>query len=134
MFIYYDLLPAHPSRFCLPAAVDLTNPTTIIWVIEDKFYTDMHRPDAAQLHKPRVFIGREVAQGPRKMISEYELNKRPFIGTTSMKPELSFLVFVSSLFLFQHISLLLIPLLPHPSPPSSLYLSQYHHHPPPPQC
>ena len=77
-------------------AVDLKNPTTIVWIIEDRFCIETHNPEEAKRHLQRVIIGREIAKGPRHLLSKYELRKRPFIGTTSMMPILSFLSFDKS--------------------------------------
>ncbi|KAH7826669.1 putative DNA binding protein [Monocercomonoides exilis] len=77
---------------CESVAVNLKNPTTIIWMIEDVYCEQCKEEEGVQeRHPKKVFIGREIAHGPRHLMYDFDLKRRPFIGTTSMKAELSFI-------------------------------------------
>eukprot|EP00771_Trimastix_marina_P000829 gnl/Trimastix_PCT/1862.p1 GENE.gnl/Trimastix_PCT/1862~~gnl/Trimastix_PCT/1862.p1 ORF type:complete len:476 (-),score=111.79 gnl/Trimastix_PCT/1862:2-1429(-) len=67
--------------------IRLKNPDLTVMLLEDHGFHEIYPEQRIR----RVWIGREVAQGPRRMLHEYDLKHRPYIGTTSMKAQLSFL-------------------------------------------
>ncbi|KAK2957726.1 putative tRNA guanosine-2'-O-methyltransferase [Blattamonas nauphoetae] len=84
--IYHPMLSCF--RDCHPV-IDLKSPDTSFYVIEDRFSEE--HPNNPFPHPPRFLICREVAVGPRKLLKQFDLSKRRYIGTTSMKAHLSFI-------------------------------------------
>ena len=68
--------------------VCLTNPDLTIQVVED--YGDA--PNLAPAKPNRIYIGSLIAEGQRKLLTHYSLDKRYYIGNTSMDPEICFLM------------------------------------------
>ena len=68
--------------------VCLTNPDLTIQVIED--YGD--DPKLKPVKPKRIYIGSLMAEGQRKLLTHYSLERRYYIGNTSMDPEISFLM------------------------------------------
>eukprot|EP00124_Ichthyophonus_hoferi_P003605 Ihof_evm3s323 gene=Ihof_evmTU3s323 len=72
----------------LESDVDLKNPKHILCYVEDYGCDTQKTPDLPY----HVYMGRQVAAGDaRRLIHDYKLTERNFIGTTSMDPELSLL-------------------------------------------
>ncbi|KAJ4459148.1 putative methyltransferase/nucleic acid-binding protein [Paratrimastix pyriformis] len=70
----------------------LKNPDRIFWLVEDHGHPQTNKPTGYLDPPELVYYGREVARGPRDLVTRYDLRTRTYIGTTSMKAELSFLV------------------------------------------
>eukprot|EP01065_Artemidia_motanka_P036656 TRINITY_DN44616_c0_g1_i1.p1 TRINITY_DN44616_c0_g1~~TRINITY_DN44616_c0_g1_i1.p1 ORF type:complete len:571 (+),score=222.33 TRINITY_DN44616_c0_g1_i1:68-1714(+) len=66
--------------------VDLKSPEEIFWVIED------WRHDGAAEAPRGIYLARQVSLGARSLLDKYTLKRRKFIGTTTMMPELCFLM------------------------------------------
>ena len=72
----------------LRGTVCLTDPDLTIQVVED--YGD--DPKLAPTKPKRIYIGSLIAEGQRKLITHYALEKRYYIGNTSLDPEICFLM------------------------------------------
>jgi tRNA (guanine10-N2)-methyltransferase len=71
------------------AKVDLDNPDFEIWILMDYGMAE-NKPDQPL---KRVFFTRRICKSAREeLLDDYALNKRKYIGTTSTKAELAFLM------------------------------------------
>lgn len=68
--------------------VNLTSPQLIIQVIED-YGVD---PKLAPAKPNRIYIGAMISEGQRRLLDRYSLDRRYFIGNTSLHPEICFLM------------------------------------------
>ncbi|KAI6649701.1 tRNA (guanine(10)-N2)-methyltransferase-like protein isoform X1 [Oopsacas minuta] len=68
--------------------VNLTEPELLIQVIEDYG----NNPKLAPAKPYRIYIGCLISEGQRKLLAHYSLEKRYFIGNTSLDPEICFLM------------------------------------------
>ena len=68
--------------------VNLTTPQLLIQVIED-YGVD---PKLAPAKPNRIYIGVMISEGQRRLLDRYSLDKRYFIGNTSLDPEICFLM------------------------------------------
>ncbi|KAA6389911.1 MAG: putative tRNA guanosine-2'-O-methyltransferase [Streblomastix strix] len=90
-----------------PIIIDLKNPTLKVFIIEDKYSDEFARLQKEGKSKdlniknsvstiidyniPHIFIGRHICDGPRYLLKDFNLKTRPYIGTTSMREQLSFI-------------------------------------------
>lgn len=70
--------------------VQLNDPDNQFWVLLNYETLDAARTADKRLHK--CFLARKVADSAVKMMFKYDLKHRPYIGTTSTKAELAFLM------------------------------------------
>ena len=68
--------------------VNLTSPHLLIQVIEDYGVV----PKLAPAKPNRIYIGAMISEGQRRLLYRYSLDKRYFIGNTSLDPEICFLM------------------------------------------
>ena len=61
----------------------MKNPDKVLCLIED---VGIRKCD---VDPKRIYFGDTVCEGNRDLIFRYNLKKRPFLGTTTMDPELS---------------------------------------------
>jgi tRNA (guanine10-N2)-methyltransferase len=62
----------------------MKNPDKVLCLIEDVGIRKGAEPR-------RIYFGDSVGEGNRDLVYKYNLKKRPFLGTTTMDPELALL-------------------------------------------
>ncbi|KAH8925014.1 tRNA guanosine-2'-O-methyltransferase [Atractiella rhizophila] len=71
--------------------IRMYNPELDVACIEDH-YPQEHRPPHLTSTLRRIYMGRKLREGQRKLLSLYSLKTRHYIGNTAMPPEISFLM------------------------------------------